>query len=427
MSETKTLSISTKKLVAIAVLVTASAAFYLVIASTQSYIQVLFNSWLEGKPKGLVEIEVATPHTGGRCLVAVHRLPTYMNPTPNWRSEVVYRGVVDCGAVVTAESLINLHEVGYNGTAIIYDSPQYIVIVISNNWSSFIKTITTKITRPITKIHVDAYFGGSRRETGVVRSSTGVDPESTCDVAIDGQTYSPGPELWGHCVAPTKIAYLNSIQGLQTQFKVVGGVPASAVYLEGWGAGCFSDFDHVMEPCPASTWSSAGKFRTVSVVTQTSDPIANGQRAVVWGGVYYQYEHYAYSDWGGFTYYVYDILYPVKLLDLLPVQVVGSYAQPPAPPSYASPYTKGDAEIWFTPVSVTDNKLALSTSIGVNIDVFAFSVSISVSPYEAGENNAYYTTPSVIVHDISGRSYAWWAWWYLDNNPMTYEVQFYGS
>ena len=155
--------------------------------------------------------------------------------------------------------------------------------------------------------------------------------------------------------------------------------------------------------------------------------MANGQRAIVWGIVYYQYEHYAYSDWGGYTYYVYDLLYPVEIDGLQSLQVIGSYVQPSSPPTYARGPLKGDAEIWFAPTRTTDNKLPISTSIGMSIGAFGFSISITVSPYEAGDNNIYYTTPSIVVKDASGGSYDWYYWWYLNNDPMTYVVQFFGK
>ncbi len=322
----------------------------------------------------MVEIEVATPPGGGRCFVAVHRLPTFANPTPDWRSEVLYQGVAPCGVPVKVDNIIDLREVGRNDTAILYDSPQYIVVISKNG--SHIGVVTPTITR----IHVAAHL----EKSGAV---AGADPESFCNVTIQGQTYSPEPEDWGYCTAPTKLACLNSIQGLQVRFKVQGGVPASAMYLEGWGAACMSDLNRAMEPCEADAWSSAGKFRAFSVVAQVSDVLADGQRAVVWGYVYYQYEHYAYSDWGGFAYYVYDLLYPAKITGLAPLQMAGLYTQPPAPPSYASGPLRGDVEVWLTPTKTTDNKLPISTSIGVGIGVYGFSLSITVSPYEAGDDS----------------------------------------
>jgi len=48
---------------------------------------------------------------------------------------------------------------------------------------------------------------------------------------------------------------------------------------------------------------------------------------------------------------------------------------------------------------------------------------VSVNPYKIGDDS--YPTPYVEVVDVSGKSYDWWYWWHKDDDPMTYEVEFY--
>ncbi|MBO8181051.1 MAG: hypothetical protein H0Z19_11390 [Archaeoglobus sp.] len=65
----------------------------------------------------------------------------------------------------------------------------------------------------------------------------------------------------------------------------------------------------------------------------------------------------------------------------------------------------------------------MSTNIGLSIG--PISIGISVSPYKAGDDR--YSTPYERVVDVSGKGYDWYYWWYRNNDPMTYEVEFYGN
>jgi len=72
---------------------------------------------------------------------------------------------------------------------------------------------------------------------------------------------------------------------------------------------------------------------------------------------------------------------------------------------------------------LTDVKFDLSTSISVTVG--AFNVTVTVSPYKA--ESPQYKSPYVSVKDVSGKSYSWYYWWYKNNDPLNYEVEFYGN
>ena len=417
---------SNKLIIILVSAMTIIAMIPIVSAYAGDNIDVLFRSWLEGKPKALVRLNINIPkiNESDVCFVAVHRFPTPYNPTKNGTSEVIYRGKVPCGSKITVKSLINLVQVGLkkdpktSELKPVYDSPEYAVVVICRNGYGFNKIIQVSIEKPITDVSVDVELKKPRRNTVSIATT----PEEVCNVVI---TYQDSDKAIGSCVANTKLTYLNSIPGLKVAFGVVGGTPASVMYLESWGSFCFSSDPE--EPCPASCWYSDGKKRTVSVVSEETDYITQGERAVVWGTVRYTYEHYAIWDDDFEIYWKYDFFYPTKITNLPSPEVIGSYQQPSTPPWYANGPRKGDATIWFENPKITDTQLSLSTSIGVSIAIYSFSVAVSVHPYKAGEDNTYYTTPYVDVVDVSGKSYDWWYWWYKDDDPMTYEIEFYGE
>jgi len=402
-----------------------------VAASQQDDLSVLFNSWLEGKPKALIKLNVEIPKVEGaeKCFLAVHRFPTPYNPTKDPKyTDIVYRGVVPCGSTITVKNFINMIQVGAkekNGEIkAVYDSPEYAIVVITSNGYSFSRILQTSVEKPITDLNIKAELKKPEATLGkVLQQSNDVlgAVESSCSVTI---TYNDGENTKGYCVAKTKLTYLNSISGLSVSFGLVAGNPASAMYLEEWGASCVAVSDP-SKPCSTSFWGSQGKKLAYSVYSGSTDPISNSYRAIVWGSIRYNYEHYAFWDSSGF-YWLYDFLYPYYIGGLLSPQVVGYYQKPSSPPSYAHGPLKGDGLIYFTPVYDSNNKLPLSTSISVSIPIGPLSLSISVSPYEAGQSNQLYTTPYVNVKDVSGRNYGWYYWWYKNDDAMTYEIQFWG-
>ncbi|WP_290597150.1 MULTISPECIES: hypothetical protein [unclassified Archaeoglobus] len=396
-------------------------------------VSILFNSWLGGKPLGLVKMKIKIPEVKNArsCFVAVHRFPTPSNPTEKGLSEVVYRGKVPCNSEIEVKDLINMIEVKtieINGEIkAVFDSPEYFVVVMSDNGYSFGRIIQTRIERPITAVEVKAKLEKPEENSAKLNSvKVNSKKSEECDVHIEHESGSYGYDVFaaGSCIAKTRLTYINSIPGLKVAFGLKGGTPASAMYLESWGSSCISS--DPFNPCPSYRWSSDGKKRATSLSSEVTSYIYNGQRAVVWGSVKYVYERHAYWDDDFNIYWKYDIFYPSRIRYLIPPEVVGSYQQPSSPPWYAGDPTKGDRDIWFDDEPYLSNhKLSISTYIGLNIG--AFSMGISISPYKAGEDNELYTTPYIRIKDVSGKGYAWYYLWYKNNDPMTYEVQFYGS
>ncbi|WP_456468629.1 hypothetical protein [Archaeoglobus sp.] len=380
-------------------------------------ISIIFNSWLEGKPKGIVRLNIETPKTDDVCFIAVHRFPTPYNPTEKWnQSDVVYRGKVSCGEAVVVKDVINLMQVGVREEGgekrPLYDSPEYAVVVISKE-GGFNRILQTDIVKPITDVVVKAEFMG-RGEFN--------EPDGFSKFI---ETQSRSSECYIHsnpdvCVVDTKLTYLNSIPGLKVAFGV-REEPPSVMYIESWGSFCLSsDPDSA---CPQSMWYSSGKKKTISQTGELSDFISNGQRAIVWGDVEYRYERYAYWDDDFEIYWKYEFFYPTAIRGLSTPQIVGNYYPPTSPPYYAAGPLKGTRNLNFEEPYQSNEKLSLSTYIG--LDIGPVSVGISVSPYKAGDDR--YSTPYERAVDVSGKSYDWYYWWYRNNDPMTYEVEFYGS
>jgi len=394
------------------------------LAASQLDTLILFKSWLDGNPKALIRLNVEIPKVyADKCFLAVHRFPSPLNPTKDRYSEVVYRGIVPCGSIFTVKSFINMIQAGVKverGEV----KPVYAVVVITSNGQSFSRIIQTSVERPVTDVNVKAELKKPETTLGKAFKSQedalGYYKPSSCPIEI---TYNDGITQKGGCVAWTKLAYLNSIPGLSVSFGLWSKAPPSAMYIEGQSAACIVT-EGADKPCPPSYWGSAGKKLTKSVTEDTTYPVSNGYRAIVWGQVAYNYEHYYYADWG-FD-WVYDFLYPayIKDLDKNP-QIIGYYQKPSSPPWCAFGPAHGNQNyITFTPVYNSNDKLQLSTSMNVSIPIYGFSVSVSVSPYKAGSDQ--YATPYINIVDTSGRNYNWYYWWYKDCDAIYYELEFWG-
>ncbi|MEB3862202.1 MAG: hypothetical protein GSR84_08295 [Desulfurococcales archaeon] len=61
---------------------------------------------------------------------------------------------------------------------------------------------------------------------------------------------------------------------------------------------------------------------------------------------------------------------------------------------------------------------------GVNFCYELGCTQLDVSVYKAGRQDRLYTTPYLVVYDVSGREHGWFYWWYRGGDPMTYEVEF---
>jgi hypothetical protein len=402
--------IAGRKVLALLVIVLVGSAATAMAANDE--VTVLFNSWLEGKPLGLVKISVETPKADDVCFVAVHRFPTPSNPTENGTSELIYRGKVRCGETVVVKDFIRMVQTGTREersgeVKLLYDSPEYAVVVISKS-GGFSRIIQTDIVKPITRVSVKAEFVSVLPKESV--ESFNANTKNYCVI-------NSNPDV---CVADVKLTYLNSIFGLKVAFGLDRS-PPSLMYIESWGSSCVST--NPDSACPSSMWHSNGKKKTISQVSDLSDYILNGKKAIIWGDVEYRYERFAVWDDDFEIYWKYELFYPTAIRCLSTPEVIGNYYPPSFPPKYAAGPSKGTKEVNFERPYQSNSKLSLTTYIGLNIGSLSFG--ISVSPYKAGDDR--YTTPYVRIVDISGKGYAWYYWWYRNNDQMTYEVQFYGT
>ena len=83
-----------------------------ILAETSNYdeAKLTINSWLGGKPKVLVKLDMHLPETvKGKCYVLVRRFPTMYNPTKDGYTEKVYAGVHKPGAVIEVKKTLNVY------------------------------------------------------------------------------------------------------------------------------------------------------------------------------------------------------------------------------------------------------------------------------------------------------------------------------
>ena len=71
----------------------------------------------------------------------------------------------------------------------------------------------------------------------------------------------------------------------------------------------------------------------------------------------------------------------------------------------------------------SDEKVGGVLTTGVNFRYEPGCTQLDVSVYKAGRQDRLYTTPYLVVYDVSGREHGWFYWWYCDGDPMTYEVE----
>jgi hypothetical protein len=235
------------------------------------------------------------------------------------------------------------------------------------------------------------------------------------------------------CISITKLAYINSIPGLEVRFQLQGGSKASAMYLSSYMKDCL-DWDLLNCTCYqwSSDWHEAGKVLTISLVTQTTpNGVSNGERGVISGPVEYNRQilsskhNSMKSCYTGPSWYV----YPRYIGGLQYITVIGQYNNHDTPPSNAFGPIGGNVEIDFGQYGATSNdeKTGLFTAITFCAVGWESCANLNIHVYSAGRHDNQYITPIEVVNDISGKGYNWYYWWFKDNNPMTYEVEFYGS
>ncbi len=208
---------SAKKLAVVLLLLTACGVA--VATAVNDDVSVLFNSWLEGKSKGVVKVKVNVPEVKGAksCFVAVHRFPTSYNPTEKGLSEVVYRGKIRCGSEIEVRDYINMVQVkttkiGKEMKAV-FDSPEYFVVVMSDNGYGYGRIVQTKVEKPITTVEIEAKLEKPPAKLdSIIVNEVNSEGVERCDVHIEYESGSYGEDVFAasSCVAKTRLAYIST-------------------------------------------------------------------------------------------------------------------------------------------------------------------------------------------------------------------------
>ena len=451
-----------------AALIAVAAASILLTLSTYSAdeVTVIFANWLQGKEMALIKLEIPIPDVkADRCAVSVHRFPTPYNPTEQGKPEPIATLQANPGEKVVVKHLLrNALPVAFRYDEkteewkVEYREPQeYLVRIVCYNVdgrrakvvASYSSIVEVRVTKPImtATVKVAAEVAKNQREyrdaasSSTVASRGGYDSTARAASSIgiyrldEGSSYSVYDtcvfDSTGVCVAETALAYLNSIPGLETYFKIMTYPRQSVMYLSSFEKDCL-EWDILTCECYRwGDWKEAGKKLTPSVVTDVKGPVADGRRGLVTASVRYELEYFegAQDGFAGVCYLGPSwLIYPVNIGGLIRVVEIGDYNEPPRPPIYASGPYYGDMEISFAvegQAYESDITIGVSTSITFCYSVWG-CVSLNVNVYKAGRDDNEYTTPLIVVHDVSGRDYPWCYWWYRDDDPMTYEIEFYG-
>ncbi|MCE4602744.1 MAG: hypothetical protein F7B18_06135 [Desulfurococcales archaeon] len=384
--------------------------------------KLLFYEWMNGGEPLLVNINIKVPSIDtDACSVIVHRYSTPYNPVKGGIMELIWVDTAKPGSIVKVSDYVrNAPPVKYKvDGSIEYREPQEYKVSVqcydiigsrAKLRASGATIVEVRSSKPIADVVVSVDL----KEQDVFRPSE-VEDTVYCD-------FGSGDK----CTALTKLAVVNSIEGLETAFKLVLS-PPSAMYLSSFQQDCVY-WDMVTCECYAwSSWYEAGKKLTPTVVAQESvQRSVNGERRVQLGSVEYRLDYYAGTNDGfaGVCYAgpIYTIT-PVSIRALSYASYLGVY-QPGSPVAPAGP-TVGFAEISFEDgVYESDYKIGGELSTGISFCYGLGCAYLSVDVYKAGRDDSEYTTPRIVVYDVSGNVSPWFYWWYKDGDPMTYEVEF---
>jgi hypothetical protein len=431
------------KFIAIVLLVTTIAGIVVPLTTTPE-LQVLVNSWLSNEPKMLIKLLIELPVVSAdSCLVIVRRFPTSYNPTRDGLTEEVYLGLHRPGTTVEVKNTLFAYVASYKldektGKYLInYYEPQeyYIAIAcVENNktvfkWSrivevyprSIIHTETIKVSEKENKLNMLEHVAAQ----GVEEVSSGVSSNPfVCDIQQTEYTEYPYVKRVGYCITWVRGPRIYSIDGLWVSFKIYVYPRPSTIYIEAFDDFDFKPYYYWLRPESQVQWKSAGKKLTPSEETWQTSYLTGNYSDRVYFKVEYVYEHRRGCATMGVC-YAYWLLYPAKVADVarsaeepsLPNEVM-PYTPPPPPP-YAREGRPGSGEIGFLHNQVVETDVVhASTTITVTLKGI-FSVSLTFDFYRAGRDDNQYTTPTLPIYSTR---YFWR--WYLDNNPVTYEVLF---
>jgi hypothetical protein len=419
-------------------------------------IHILFENYIQGKESALVKLHIHIPKVNSQyCAIAVYRFPSMFNPTKENKLTLIKIDKTFPGNSITVNSYIkNALPVSYKynkkeGTYIVnYREPQqYLVQIkcynvtdghIAHLTHAFSKVYEVKLSKPITdytiNINQTELIQINKHQKSIQFSNKPVVTPFRLD---DGSSSSSNLCDFGDsdsCTSITKLAYINSIPGLEVRFKLQGGSPASAMYLSSYMKDCL-DWDLFDCTCYQwdTDWYESGKVLTPSLVTQTTpNSVSNGEKGIVSGSVQYN-RQILYRDTDGFA-GVCDIgpayfVYPKYIGGLQYITIVGHYSMPSNPSSNAFGPIGGNVEVYFGQYGTSNNdeKMGLSTAITFCATGWGPCATLNIDVYNAGRYDKQYITPIEVINDISGNGYNWYYWWFRNNNPMTYEIEFYGT
>ncbi|MDW8010155.1 MAG: hypothetical protein RMH84_00960 [Sulfolobales archaeon] len=396
----------------------------------------VFSSWLSGEPTIMVKLEIPVPRVDAdSCAVAVRRLPTTLRPTATWYSEEVYNSMRKPGDVVVVRQILPAIVAKYRtdpepgGYKVDYYEPvtNFVAVVCAKNGElrysyGRVHEVFPRELVTTYRVEVELEERGPTQPLAASPEAGAGSPQNysglRCNITI---TSSYGYSEWGYCITWVRGPYIYSMNDLGTRFKISRYPRPSAAYLESF---YYSD---ILCASQYPRWESAGKNLVPTTVEVETLPLQGNLRDRVYFQVMYNYER-GYvgspSEWVACLW----LLYPVEIVDarrsaqlagLVPFEL-SSYSPPPAP-AYARGPTSGNRVIGFDPPYTSDT---VAVSIGVSVTYKGFTLTVTVNFYKAGRNDNTYTTPSVVVEDVSGRTTPWYYWWYKDNGRMTYEVMF---
>jgi hypothetical protein len=406
----------------------------------QDDLAVVFNSWLSGEPKIMVKLEIRIPPAEAEfCSVHIRRLPTLIRPTKTGFTEEVYRGlhrpgdtvvVKELHAAIVAKARIERGEykVEY------YEPVEYFVAVLCKGKNGVLRygRIHEVFPRSLVSTHVvEVKLERESEKYSLSHAMEGGDGGGSSSTSIPCEFHPvtpPGDYEAAECLTWVRGPYLYTIHGLETAFGL-NYQPPSAVYLEAFSDSCFVY-------CERDTpqWSSAGKRLTPRRMAMETTPL----RALLPGtwidrvyfNVRYRYEKWVvyYDGFAGVS-AVYWLLYPVDVRGVERSEVLypnvpyekdywhGTYRAP----WYAAGPLRGDGIIDFNVTEQTDEVL-VDTAVSFS---FTFGVfTLTVHFYKAGRTDNNFVSPYVRVRDVSGRTTAWYYWWYTNDDPKLYEVRF---
>ncbi len=393
-----------------------------IITNPLDNIKLLFYEWMNGGEPLLVNLYINIPDIkADMCGVMVYRYSTPYNPIPHDSRELVWSGRAKPGSVVEVSDYVrNAPPVKYSidGSIEYRDPQEYRVIIhcydINGSRASLKASGTTIVEVRPKKPIVDVEVNVSIADPGRFKPSE-VEDTVYCDFTFENT-----------CEAVTKLAVINSIEGLEVAFKIINNSVTSAMYLSSFQQDCV-DWDLATCECYEwSSWYEAGKKLTpVGVSVESSQRASNGERRVQLGYVEYRLEYSPGGQDGvaGVCYIgpSYSIT-PLLIRDLSSATYLGEY-QPGTPVDPVGPVV-GTREIPFGGVYESDEKVGADVSTGISYCYGLGCVTLNVDVYKAGRDDNTYTTPFIVVYDVSGKDYTWYYYWYKDGDPMTYEIEF---